>query len=319
MTETPEIIAIEEHFMDHDLAKHFGHAAADPASPIGKRLYDFLDIRIQEMDAAGIDMQVLSHQSPGTQRLNADVAVEATRAVNNVLAAAIESAPDRFSGFAMLPTIDPQASADELTRAVEELGLKGALLHGLSNGRFVDEPDFWPIFARAEALGVPIYLHPALPDKSVIETYYGAYAKSHPALTRSAWGFGVETGTLAVRMILSGIFDKHPDLTVVLGHLGEAIPFLLARIDESFSRSDNAPTNFAEVFRNNFHITTSGFFSDAALRCCIEEVGIDRIMFAVDWPYVKNKDGVDWITKFEMDKADKTKLLSGNARKLLKL
>lgn len=319
MTKKPEIIAIEEHFMDHDLAKHFGHAAADPASPVGKRLYDFLDIRIQEMDAAGIDMQVLSHQSPGTQRLGAEVAVEATRAVNNLLAAAIESAPDRFSGFAMLPTIDPQASADELTRSVEELGLKGALLHGLSNGRFVDEPDFWPIFARAEALDVPIYLHPALPDKSVIETYYGPYAKSHPAMIRSAWGFGVETGTQAVRMILSGIFDKHPDLTIVLGHLGEAIPFLLARIDESFSRSDNAPTNFAEVFRNNFHITTSGFFSDAALRCCIEEVGVERIMFAVDWPYVTNKDGVEWITKFEMDEADKTKLLSGNARKLLRL
>jgi predicted TIM-barrel fold metal-dependent hydrolase len=318
MTTTQEIIAIEEHFMDHDLAQHLTHAA-NPTSPIGERLYDFLDVRIREMDAAGIDVQVLSHQSPGTQRLGADVAVEATHAVNNALAAAIESAPDRFSGFAMLPTINPDASADELTRAVEELGLKGALMHGLSHGRFVDEPDFWPIFARAEKLGVPIYLHPALPDKSVIQTYYGDYAKSHPALIRSAWGFGVETGTQAVRMILSGIFDKHPDLRIVLGHLGEAIPFLLTRIDESFSRADNAPTNFAETFRNNFHITTSGFFSDSALRCCIEEMGIDRIMFAIDWPYVTNTDGVNWINKFEMDATDKAKLLSGNARKLLKL
>lgn len=318
MTNSQEIIAIEEHFMDADLARHLSHAA-DPGSPIGQRLYDFLDLRIREMDDAGVDMQVLSHQSPGTQRLGADVAVAATRAVNDALASAIQSAPDRFSGFAMLPTIDPVAAADELTRAVQDLGLKGAMLHGLSHGRFVDEPDFWPIFARAEALGVPIYLHPAMPDKSVIQTYYGPYAQSHPAMVRSAWGFGVEAGTQAVRLVLSGVFDKHPDLNIVLGHLGEAIPFLLARIDESFARPENAPTNFAETFRNNFHITTSGFFSDAALRCCIDEMGIDRIMFAIDWPYVTNKDGVDWITAFKMAEADKAKLLSGNARKLLKL
>ena len=318
-TGTHQIIAIEEHFMDRDLAKHFGHAAADPASPIGERLYDFLDIRIREMDAAGVDMQVLSHQSPGTQRLGADVAVQECQAVNNVLAAAIAAAPDRFSGFAMIPTVDPAAAADEMTRAVEELGLKGAMIHGLSHGRFVDEPEFWPIFARAEALGVPVYLHPALPDKTVIERYYGAYAKSHPGLLRAGWGFGVETGTQAVRLVLSGLFDKHPDVKLILGHLGESIPFLMERIDETFSRKENEAVAFRETFLRNFVVTTSGFFSDSALKCCIEELGVERILFAIDWPYVKNEDGVNWLSKFDMDPADKDKIFSGNAKALLGL
>lgn len=228
------VIAIEEHFMHPSLSDHFKGAVH--TGRIAEKLFDFTGIRLAEMDAAGVDMQVLSHQSPGSQRLPADAAAEICRAVNDALAAVISETPDRFSGFAMIPTAVPEAAADELQRAVEDLGLKGAMIHGLSNGEFVDGEAYWPIFARAERLGVPIYLHPALPDKTVTERYYAPYDQSHPAVTRAAWGFGVEAGTQAVRLILSGVFEKHPDLRIILGHLGEAIPFLMPRINEALSR-----------------------------------------------------------------------------------
>lgn len=314
------VIAIEEHFMHPSLSAHFPPGALAQPPSIGDRLFDFMGVRIEEMDAAGIDRQVLSHQSPGTQRLPPGSAVEVCRAVNDALAAAIREAPDRFSGFAMVPTTAAaDAAADELQRAVEELGLAGAMIHGPSAGRFVDEPDFWPIFARAERLGVPVYLHPALPDRAVTAAYYGAYAESHPAFVRSAWGFGVETGTQAVRLVLSGLFEAHPGLQVILGHLGEGIPFLLGRIDESLSRPGNRPSDFAGVFRRNFHVTTSGFFSDAALRCCLEELGAGRVLFAVDWPYVRNEEGTEWLRAFDLGPGDKARLLGGNAARLLRL
>jgi predicted TIM-barrel fold metal-dependent hydrolase len=166
---------------------------------------------------------------------------------------------------------------------------------------------------------VPIYLHPALPDPTVAEAYYGTYAQSHPAFSRAAWGFAVETGTQAIRLILSGLFDHHPDLQIILGHLGEGIPFFLTRIDASLSRPGNAPSDFAAVFRRNFHVTTSGFFSDAALRCCIEELGVARILFAVDWPYVSNPAGVAWMAAMDLPPNDKARILGGNAIALLRL
>jgi predicted TIM-barrel fold metal-dependent hydrolase len=314
------VIAIEEHFMDRAFAAHLGHAAMSQPAHIADKLFDLAEVRLREMDEAGIDMQVLSHQSPGSQRLPADMAVEACRAVNDALAATCAAAPRRFAGFAMLPTTaGAEASADELQRAVEEKGLKGAMIHGQSAGTFVDLPHYWPIYARAEALGVPVYLHPSLPNKTVTETYYGTYAESHPAFIRAGWGFGVETGTLAVRMVLSGVFDRHPGLQVILGHLGEAIPFQLARMGEAFARPGATMTDFASVFRQNFHVTTSGFFSDPALRCCIEEMGVERILFAVDWPYVKNRDGVDWLKAFRMDEAQRARIFAGNAQALLRL
>lgn len=313
------VIATEEHFMHEALSRHLGHIVANTAPTTRDRLFDFFGVRLAEMDAAGIHMQVLSHQSPGSQRLSAEVAVEACRGVNDALAGIIAKAPDRFAGFAMIPTVDPVAAADELQRAVEECGLKGALVHGLSHGRFLDAADFRPIFARAERLRVPVYLHPALPDKTVTERYYAPYDQSHPAVVRSGWGFGVETGTQAVRLVLSGLFDEHPNLQIVLGHLGEGIPFFLERIDESLSRAGNAPVRFAEVFRRNFHVTTSGFFSDAALRCCIEQLGVDRILFAVDWPYVTNADATDWIGKVALVDEDRRAILHGNAERLLGL
>ena len=311
------VIAIEEHFMHAALTNHF--PAGHQPEHIRARLFDFAGVRIDEMDAAGIDMQVLSHQSPGSQRLGDDVAVDACRAVNDALADVISAAPDRFAGFAMIPTMLPDAAADELQRSVEDLGLKGGMIHGLSRGEFVDAERYWPIFARAEKLGVPIYLHPADPDTTVTERYYAPYDKSHPMVTRAAWGFGVEAGTQAVRLILSGVFQRHPELKILLGHFGEALPFWLPRIHASLQRPGGDSVDFDGIFRRNFWLTTSGFFADNALNCCIEAMTSDRVLFAVDWPYADNKAGVDWMNAAPVDQATRQAIFSGNAERLLGL
>lgn len=318
MNNKHKIIAVEEHFMHPSLSNHLGHAAQQP-DQIKKRLFDFSDIRIREMDSAGIDVQILSHQSPGSQRLKNEVAIDACKDVNNALAQVISNHSDRFLGFAMLPTNLPIDAASELRRSVEELGFKGAMIHGLSSGRMVDEKFFWPIFAEAERLDVPIYLHPALPDKEVTERYYAPYDASHPMLTRAAWGFGVEAGTQAIRMILSGIFDKHPNLKIILGHLGEAIPFWLPRIQESLSRTESQQINFEDIFKSNFWITTSGFFSDHALELCVNTLKGDHILFAIDWPYANNETGVNWLQNSKIKPSIKSDIFSENAQNLFRL
>lgn len=311
-----DIIAVEEHFMHETLTRHF---AKMPPEALSRRLFDLGEFRIGEMDEAGIAMQVLSHQSPGAQQMGGDDAVSACRLVNDALASVISRYPDRFAGFAMLPTDRPDEAAEELARATGELGLKGAMLHGLSNGRFLDDPAFLPIFARAEALGVPIYIHPAYPDRTVVERYYAPFDESHPGFVQAGWGFGVEAGTQAIRLVLSGLFEKHPGLKIILGHLGEGLPFWLDRIDEALARPGGAPVRFAETLRRNFWVTTSGFFSDRALTCTLDALGVDRVMFAVDWPYASNTAATDWLRRLDLGGEDRAAIAGGIARRLLGL
>jgi 2,3-dihydroxybenzoate decarboxylase len=284
-----------------------------------KRLFDFDEMRIQEMDEAGIDLQVVSHGAPATQRLNADVAVELSKRVNDRLAATVSRFPKRLAAFGVLPTADADAAADELSRIVERLGFKGAMLHGMAHGLFLDDKRFWPIFARAEALDVPIYLHPATPHPAVMDVYYKDYAKDFPMVIRAAWGFTVETATLAVRLVLSGVFDKHPNLKIVLGHFGETLPFFIWRIDQALKRPGQKPMSFRDIFCGHFYVTTSGNFSDPTLLCTMAEMGVDRIIFAVDWPFVANRPGVEWFDRAPLSDADKVKIFSGNAKKLLRI
>jgi 2,3-dihydroxybenzoate decarboxylase len=313
------VIAIEEHFWAPEFTAHYSAGQLKRPPELKRRLEDFGELRLKELDEAGIDVQVLSHAPTGPQRLSRDIAVDASRQVNDRLHAFIQTNPARYAGFAALPTQEPEAAADELQRTVEDLDFKGALIHGLTDGRFLDERFYWPIFARAEALDVPIYVHPARPLPAVIEAYYGPYAETHPALVQAAWGFGVETATHAIRLVLSGLFDEHPKLKILIGHLGEGIPFFLTRIDEALSRPGNKPSSFAKVFREHFYVTTSGFFSDTALRCCIDEMGADRVLFAVDWPFVPNKPGTDWLKAAPISEDEREKIAGGNAAKLLKL
>ena len=316
MTPKPYIIALEEHYQDAEVKTLGGTPGASP--DIVARLDDLAALRLREMDEAGIDLQVLSHSNPGLQAVDAASGVPLARRVNDRLHAAVQRHPDRFAAFAALPTADPRGAADELERTVTKLGFKGAMINGLTGGVFHDDARFWPIYERAAALDVPIYIHPALPQRAVVEAYYKEYAEKHPGLLRAAWGFTVETATQGIRFVLSGVFDKHPGLKVILGHMGEGLPLLLWRISYGLRASMTEKT-FREIFCEHFWVTTSGFFSDPALLCCMMEMGIDRILFSVDYPFAENPPGTKWLETLPLGHEDREKLLNGNARRLLKL
>jgi predicted TIM-barrel fold metal-dependent hydrolase len=316
----PRVITLEEHYLDADVAARFGPADGARPAHIVERLGDLGALRLKEMDEAGIDVQVISHAAPGVQKLDADGAVKLARQANDRLHAVVAAHPTRFAAFALLPTPDPNAAADELERAVDKLGFKGAMVHGLTNGRFIDEKQFWPIFERAQALDVPVYLHPGPPHPQVIETYYKEYVQAYPQILSAGWGYTVETATQALRLVLSGVFDTCPRLKIIVGHLGEGLPFLVWRIDHSFSRPGNRPgLSFRETFCEHFYVTTSGNFSDPALICTVMEMGVDRILFSVDWPFVANPPGTAWMETVPLSAEDKAKILGGNAQRLLRL
>jgi predicted TIM-barrel fold metal-dependent hydrolase len=318
MAKKPYVIALEEHYLDPELKQATGRTDAIGPRQLIDRLDDLGELRLREMDEAGIDFQVLSHSIPGLQGVDAATGVPLAQRTNDRLAEAVRAHPDRFAGFAALPTADPRAAADELERTVTKLGFKGAMINGLTGGVFHDDERFWPIYERAAALDVPIYIHPALPQAAVVEAYYKGYVEKHPGLLRAGWGFTVETATQGIRFVLSGVFDAHPGLKIILGHMGEGLPFYLWRISYGLRQSMSEKT-FREVFCEHFWITTSGFFSDPALICCMMEMGIDRILFSVDYPFMENAPGAEWIKSLPLSAEDQQKLLSGNARRLLKL
>jgi predicted TIM-barrel fold metal-dependent hydrolase len=293
--------AIEEHYADPQLIDRFdGWRDVQPAR-IVDRLLDLGGLRLTEMDEAGIDVQVLSHAPPAIQMIEADLAVPLARHMNDFLCEAVRRHPRRFAGFATLPTADPKAAAEELERSVDKLGFKGTMVHGLTRGLFLDDKRFWPIFERAQALDVPIYLHPSNPHPAVIEAYYEDY----PPLIRAGWGFGVETATQGMRLIISGVFDTYPDLKIILGHLGEGLPFLLWRSDSIITREAKLPKSVRDTFCSHFYLTTSGNFSTSALQCSLMEMGADHIIFSVDWPWASNVEGVEFIEKLPIDEIDR--------------
>jgi 2,3-dihydroxybenzoate decarboxylase len=248
------VIALEEHYLDPEVARHFtgmdavpsrGSGGAAGLPMVARRLYDLDELRLKEMDEAGMDIQVLSHAAPSLQKFDAETAVRLAQGVNDRLAATVKAHPDRFAAFAAIPTPDPKAAADELERAVTKLGFKGAMIHGLTNGLFIDDPRFWPIFERAAALDTPLYMHPSIPDPRVIDVYYKDYVEKFPTILRAAWGFTVETATQGVRLVLSGVFEKYPGLKIILGHLGEGLPLYLWRINMGFARDGRGPPGSA--------------------------------------------------------------------------
>ena len=315
-----KVVALEEHYWDAEVASHFKERGPEMRNPqMLERLHDLGALRLKEMDEAGIDLQVLSHGAPATQRIDGELAVSVSRNANDRLHKVVQGNPERFQAFAVLPSNEPRAAADELERAVTKLGFKGAMLHGLSNGLFLDDKRFWPIYERAAKLDVPIYLHPAVPHPAVVAAYYKDYLEQFPGLLTAAWGFTVETATQGIRMVLSGVFDAHPGLKMILGHLGESLPFSAWRIDMALRRPGNTATPFRDTFRNHFWITTSGNFSTPALLCCVMEMGVDRILFSVDYPFVPNAPGPKWMERVPLSAADRAKIFGGNAEKLLKL
>ncbi len=311
------VIAIEEHYLDAEIAARNG--SNRQGARLTDRLNDMTGIRLREMDEGGIDLQVLSHAPPAAQAFDAETAVALARAANDRLAVEVGKHPDRFAAFATLPTPDPEAAADELERSVTKLGFKGAMIHGMTGGLFHDDKRFWPIFERAQALDVPIYLHPDNPHPAVVDAYYKDFAEDHPYILRAGLGYTVEMAVATVRLVLSRVFDAYPRLNFILGHMGEGIPFLLWRIDDAFKRPGSKWIAFRDVFCEHFYITTSGNFSSPALLCSLMELGADRIIFSIDWPYVMNPQGTAWIDHMPVSAEDREKILNGNARRLLKL
>jgi uncharacterized protein len=318
------VIAIEEHFWTPEIAEAIGalrNPGAGTGSPLHADLADLGERRLAAMDAAGIDVQVISHTTPGVQHLDGATAVPLAREANDRLAHAVAEHPDRFAGFATLPTPAPEAAADELERAVTELGLKGAMINGHTAGRFLDHPDFAVLLARAERLGVPLYLHPAEPVPAVRDAYYEGFA---PAvgwfLSAAAWGWHAETGLHVLRMVLGGVFDRHPRLELVIGHMGEMLPFMLERIDDNLPPKvtglDRLPSQYILA---NVHITTSGLFSIPPLLCALMVFGAERVLFSVDWPYAPNEEGRRLLQTAPLAPADLERLSHGNAERLLGL
>ena len=317
-------IAIEEHIIEpylaDDAAKYYPKESWAKLRP---RLLGMHSQLLADMDAAGIEKTVLSLHSPGIQAIpDRHQAVEMARRGNDYLAEQVARQP-RFRAFCTLPLQDPQAAAQELTRCVKELGFKGALVNGFSEVEkensvvYCDLPQYWPFWETAESLGVPFYLHPRYLVEQRSDT------AGHPWLHGSAWAFGVETATHALRLMTSGLFDKYPKLTVILGHLGETLPNVVWRIDHrigAIARGIPAKKKMAEYLRHNFYFTTSGNYCTHALLDTILSVGADRILFAVDYPFEAMAEAATWFDHLDsISELDWQKIARTNVEKLLKL
>lgn len=307
-----QAIALEEHFANPDFAEKYG-AAGPSTLLLGDR-----DERAAELARQGIGIEVLSHAPAAAQNLPAADSVFWSRRINDDLARWIDGDP-RFAAFASVPMADPAAAAAELERAVRDLGCVGAMIHGQTGGVMPDDPACHDLYAVAEAMDVPVYLHPSFVHPDVMRAYYEDLAVRYPMFAMAAGGFTCETMTIAIRMMLGDIPQKFPRLRLILGHLGEAIPFLLERIDESLARNNEGERFFRERFLRHFTVTTSGNFSDPALLCTLAELGPERIMYSVDWPYVAREPGRAWIDAAPVDDATRAAILRGNAERILKL
>src|SRR6266446_7325065 len=320
-------IAIEEHFLADGFREARKRAASSQAggssrafaAELQAKLSDLGATRLKDMDAGGIDLQVISHTASAIVPLPGDEAVRLTRGANDQLATAVAAHPDRFAGFATLPMTDPEAAADELERAVRSLGFKGAMINGTTSGRFLDDPSFLPILERAVTLDVPIYIHPGVPPAAVREAYYSGFDPAvNFSLSTAGWGWHSEVGIHALRLILAGVFDRLPSLQIIIGHMGEMIPFMLARIDDTLTPlAQQLQRPVPEYFLHHFHITTSGFFTDPPLLLAMQVMGADRIMFSVDYPFSTNEQGRAFLDHASLSPVDKEKISHLNAERLL--
>jgi hypothetical protein len=316
-------IALEEHFVTASFLKAtgtYGTAAPPRLQQMQAQLLDLGAGRIRAMDEAGINLQVLSLTTL-VGSLQAATATAVLHDVNDELAAAVSAHPGRFAGFAALNARDPEAAAKEFERCVNGLGFKGALLSGTTDGEFLDQPKFIPIFEAANALRVPIYVHPAPPPKAVKDAYFsGLPGETGLVLSIAGWGWHTETGLHSLRLIVSGLFDRFPELQVIIGHMGEGVPYALARSNHLLTAAaGNLKLSVAEYFHRNFHVTTSGYFTLPPFQCAHDVVGIDRLMFSVDYPFSTNTQGRDFLNSLQLSDDDKSKLTHRNAEALLGL
>lgn len=312
-------IALEEHFLSPNLIEDWlptvTEVPAAKAEQLLAQLTDFGDQRLETMDKAGIARAVLSISGPGVQaERDTAAAVSKAREANDFLAAEIQKRPDRYSGFAHIALQDPQAAAAELERCVRDLKFHGAMINGHSNGVYLDDRAFDPFWERAEALDTLVYLHPADPivPAPVLDGYR--------ALRRATWEWGFETGSHALRLVFGGLFDRHPKAKLVLGHMGETLPYLLWRFD---SRAKLYGVELAKppshYIRENIWVTVSGMFSMEPLYCAITALGPERVMFAADYPFESAESAARFIDTVRLDEELRADIAHNNAEKLLGL
>ncbi len=331
-----KLIAIEEHYMSQAVNEQYMQVMTKIVSPAERArleglqtflanssISDLAEIRIATMDKQGVDLQVISYGNNSPQDLPSDAAVPLCRQANDELATAIRQHPTRFAGYAALPMGNPQAAADELSRAANELGFKGASLNGNYNGRFFDEPEFFPIFQRAADLDVPIYFHPGFPNEKVADYYYqGENIPAAVSAVFGSYGYGwhVDVGIHMMRMILSGIFDKLPSLKLITGHWGELVPYYFDRIDEMIPESiTGLGRPFSQIYKEHVYITPSGIASRGPAMLTINEMGAEHVLWSHDFPYVKRNNVHDFLMDLPISQADKEKIAHQNAEALLKL
>lgn len=299
----------------------FYGGASERARLLSERIQDLGEARLADMDATGIDMQILSITCPGVQMFNAAEGTALAREANDQLAAAIARHPTRFAGLAAIAPQDPAAAAKEIERGVKQLGLKGVIVNSHTQNRYLDEPDFWPILEAAAACDVPLYLHPNTPSKQLIPAFLDR------GLDGAIYGFGVETGLHLLRIITAGLFDRFPNLRICVGHLGEALPFWMKRIDfmhtasaragrENTLKLEKQPSDY---LRENVYVTTSGMPWTDAILYCQNVLGMDRVLYAMDYPYQFVADEVREQDNLPISLEDKRRFFQTNAETVFKL
>ena len=295
--------------------------APAPMQALEGKLLDVGDGRIADMDEAGIDLQVLSPAATDLDKLAPITATALARDTNDLLVAVVRAHPTRFAGFATVALLEPEQSAVELERCIRKLGFKGVMVNGTVDGKFLDDQRFTPFFEAAQALDVPIYLHPAPPPQAVADAYYsGLPGPAGFLLSTAGWGWHAETGMHCLRLIISGVFDRFPKLKIIVGHMGENLPFSLVRADTVLGHSTkHLKRRLADYFHEHFYVTTSGYFTTAPFLCALEVVGADRLLFSVDYPFSPNTVGRTFLNELPVNLEDREKISHGNAEKLLKL
>lgn len=320
-------IALEEHFaIPETLMDSAGFVPGDYWTELQSRLLDIQDRRVREMDAHGIETMILSLNAPAVQAIpDIGKAIEISQRANDVLAEECAKKPDRFKAFAALPLQDPEVSIIELERCVKDMGFVGALVNGFSQVSETDDllyydlPQYRPFWAAVEKLDVPFYLHPRNPLPQDSRIYQG-----HPWLMGPTWAFAQETAVHALRLMGSGLFDDHPKLKIILGHMGEGLPYMMWRIDNRNAWVKVAPNypakrKIADYFNENFYLTTSGNFRTQTLIDAILEIGSDRLLFSTDWPFENVDHAAEWFDTCSISEGDRKKIGRTNARKLFNL
>ena len=319
-------IGLEEHFAIHDTLNDSKGFLGDSVWPeLEKRLLDMQDYRLAQMDAHVMEMMILSLNAPAIQAIpHTPTAIQIARKSNDFLAAEVKKRPDRFQAFAALAMQDPDEATRELVRCVKELGFRGALVNGFSSIEkeamvYLDDRRYDGFWAECAKLDVPFYLHPRNPLPSASQIYEG-----HPWLLGPTWAFGQETAVHALRLMASGLFDRHPKLQIVIGHLGEGLPYSIWRVDNRNAWTKVPPRypakkKLGDYFRDNFYLTTSGNFRTQTLIDAILEVGSDRILFSTDWPFENVDHAAIWFDACPISEVDRAKIGRTNAERLFKL